>query len=270
MEGYETVESDLDLHSSSIIVFAIFAVGGDSTRKGKEKESSDDGRDDGLRFLGKTMREGWQEMVPLCGKMTDAEEGRMVRFLLSVVSNVCRMEPTQVVRLCCGLGDDCVAVGMDRIVMEAREVCSLANHYEIMKRELNDKRQESGDLEEDVKELKKTIGKLEKEAHELKGKFGFLEEEVKFQKRIREEDRKNSDTKREGLTGPHWQHVACQATPVRVHKSADAVAPVVDRKPTDVEVQEAVPLMVSTSGVQTDGQVVAEATVKPSNASVMT
>ena len=78
--------------------------------------------------------------------MTDAEEGRMVGFLLSVVSNVCRMELTKVVRLCCGLGDDCVAVGMDKIEMQAREVCSLADDYEIMKSELNDKRQEVGDL----------------------------------------------------------------------------------------------------------------------------
>ena len=33
-------------------------------------------------------------MATLCGKMTDAEEGCIVGFLLSVVSNVCRMEPT--------------------------------------------------------------------------------------------------------------------------------------------------------------------------------
>ena len=46
------------------------------------------------------------------------------------------------------------------------------------------------------------------------------------------------------------------------------MAPVVDRKPMDVAVQAAVPLLVSTSGVQTDGQVEAVATVKPSYASV--
>ena len=40
------------------------------------------------------MREGWQEMAALCGKMTDTEKGCMVGFLLSVVSNVCSMEPT--------------------------------------------------------------------------------------------------------------------------------------------------------------------------------
>ena len=57
----------------------------------------------------------------------------MVGFLLSVVSNVCRMGPTQVVSLCCGLGDDFVVLGMDKIEMEAREVCSLAHDYEIMK-----------------------------------------------------------------------------------------------------------------------------------------
>ena len=114
---------------------------------------------DRSRFLGETTREGWQEMAALCRKMMDAEEGYTVGFLLSVVSNVCRMEPTQVVWLCSWLGDDYVAVGMDKIEMEAREVCSLADDYEIMKSELDDKRQEVGDLEEDVKELKKTIMK---------------------------------------------------------------------------------------------------------------
>ena len=40
-------------------------------------------------------------MPTLCGKTTDAEEGRMVGFLLWVVLNVCRREATQVVQLCC-------------------------------------------------------------------------------------------------------------------------------------------------------------------------
>ena len=229
IEGYEAVESDLDLDSTSSVVFAIIAVGGDSGRKGKDTEVSADGSDDGLRFLGETMRQGWWEMVVLCGKMTDTEEGRMVGFLLSVVSNVCRMEPTQGVRLCYGLGHDCVTVGMDKIEMEAREVCLLAADYNIMKSELDDQKQEVGDWEEDVKELKKTIGKLKNVAHELKMKFGFLEGEVKFQKRMREEDRKNTGTKREGLTRPHWQDVVCQATSVKVDKSVSMVAPVVDR-----------------------------------------
>ena len=235
VEVYETVESDLDSDSTSSVVSAIFAVGGDSEGKGKEKQDSDDGSDDESRFLGETMREGWQEMAVLCGNMTDADEGRMVRFLLLVVSNVCKMEPTQVVRLCYGLGDDCVAVGMDKIEMEAREVCSFANSHDIMKSELDDKRQEVGHLEEDVKELKKTIAKLEGE--------------VRFLKRMREEDRKNSGTKRKGFFGPYWQEVACQATPVGVDKSVGVVAPVVGRKPRDVAVQAAVPLLVSTSGV---------------------
>ena len=107
-----------------------------------------------------------------------------------------------------------------------------------------------------MKELKKTIDKLEGE--------------VRFQKRMRVENRKNSDTKREGFMGPHWWHVAYQATPVGVDKSARVVAPVVDRKPRDVAVQAAVPLLVSTSGVQTDGQVDAVATLQPSYASVAT
>ena len=50
------------------------------------------------------------------------------------------MEPTQVVRLCWGLGDDCATVGMDKIEMEVREVCSLANNYNVMKSELDVKR----------------------------------------------------------------------------------------------------------------------------------
>ena len=256
VEGYETVESGSDSDSTSGVVSAIFTVGGGSGGKGKEKEDSDDGSDDGSRFLGETMREGWQEMAALCGKMTDAEEGRMVGFLLSVVSNVCRMEPTQVVRLCCGLGDDCAAVGMDKVELEAREVCSFADSHDIMKSELDDKRQEVGDLEEDVKELKKTVAKLEGE--------------VRFQKKMREEDRKNSGTKREDFWGPRWRDVACQATPVGVDKSVGAVAPVLDREPRDVAVQAAVPLLVSTSGVQTDRQGEAVVTPRPSYASVAT
>ena len=107
-----------------------------------------------------------------------------------------------------------------------------------------------------MKELKKTIVKL-------KG-------EVRFQKKMRKEDRKNSGTKREGFMGPYWRDVACQATPVGVDKSVGAVAVVVDRKPRDVAVQAAVPLLVSTSGVQTDGQVEAVDTLQPSYASVVT
>ena len=90
-------------------------------------------------------------MGALCGKITDAEEGRMVGFLLSMVSNIFRMKPTQVVRLCCRLRDDCVVVGIDKMEIEAREVYSLADDYKIMKSELDDKRQEVEDLEEDVK-----------------------------------------------------------------------------------------------------------------------
>ena len=256
VEEYETVESDSDSDSTSSIVCAIFAVGGDYGRKGREKEDTDDGSDDGWRLFGKPMRGGWQEMAALFGKMSDAEEGRMVGFLLSVVSNVCQMKPTQIVRLCCGLGDNCVEVGMDKIEMEAREVCSLADDYDIMKSELDDKRQKVGDLEEDMKELKKTVTKLKGEA--------------RFQKRMREEDRKNSGTKREGFMGPYRRDIACQATPTGVDKSVGAVAPVVDRKLRDVAVQAAIPLLVSTSGWQTDGQVEAVATPKLSYTSVAT
>ena len=48
------------------------------------------------------------------------------------------------------------------------------------------------------------------------------------------------------------------------------MAPPVDRKPKDVAVQVAVPLLVSTLSVQTDGQVVVTATAKPSYALVTT
>ena len=152
VERYETVELDSD--STSSVVAAVFAVGGDFGGKGKGKEDSADGSDDGSRFLGETMREGWQEMAAFCGKLTDAEERRTVGFLLSVVSNICRIEPTQVIQLCCRLWDDCAAVGIDKIEMEGREVCSLADDCKIMKSELDDERQEVGDLEEDVTELR--------------------------------------------------------------------------------------------------------------------
>ena len=85
----------------------------------------------------------------------------MVGFLLLVVSNVCRMELTQVVWLSCGLGEDCVVVGMDKIEGEAMDVCSLSDEYNNVKRELDIKRQEVGDLEKEVKALKKTVARLE-------------------------------------------------------------------------------------------------------------
>ena len=67
-------------------------------------------------------------------------------------------------------------------------MCSHADDNEIMKSELDDKRQWGGDLEEDVKELKKTVAKLEGE--------------VRFQKKIEEEDTKNFGRKREGFFQP--------------------------------------------------------------------
>ena len=53
VEGYETVESDLDSDSTLSAVSAIFTVGGDSGRKGQEKDDSDNESDDGSRFWGK-------------------------------------------------------------------------------------------------------------------------------------------------------------------------------------------------------------------------
>ena len=104
-------------------------------------------------------------------------------------------------------------------------------------------------LEEQVKRLKKTIAKLEGE--------------VRFQKKMRAEDKKNSDTKRVDFWGPRWQDAACQATSVGADKGIGTMAPVVDRKPKNVAGHAAVPLLVSTFDVQTDEQVVAEATIKP-------
>ena len=134
--------------------------------------------------------------------------------------------------MCCGLGNDCVVMGMNKIEIEAREVCSLADDYDIMKSELDDKWQEVGDLEEDVM--------------------------------------KNTGMKREGFIGPQWWDVACQPARIGVYKSIGVVAPVFDRKAKDGAVQVAVPLWVSTSGVKTDGQVEAVATPKTSYASVVT
>ena len=64
--------------------------------------------------------------------------------------------------------------------------------------------------------------------------------------------------------------MARRATPVNVYKSVGTVASVVDRKVRDVAVQAAVPLLVSSSSVHTDGQVVAVATARPSYTSVAT
>ena len=47
VEGYESVESDSDSGSTSSIISAVFVVGGDSGRKGNDKEDIDDGSDDG-------------------------------------------------------------------------------------------------------------------------------------------------------------------------------------------------------------------------------
>ena len=140
--------------------------------------------------------------------------------------------------------------------MQAREVFSFAHSHDIIKSELDDKRQEVGDLEEDVKELRK--------------KVKWWEGQVRVQVKGRAYDKRNSGTKREGLMGPQWRDVACQATHVGVDKSVGAVAPVVDRKPRDVVVHAAVPLLMSTSSMQIDGQVEAVATPKPSYASVVT
>lgn len=62
--------------------------------------------------------------------------------------------------------------------------------------------------------------------------------------------------------GISWRDVACQASLVGVHKSVGMVAPVVVRKPNNVIVQAAVPLLVNTSCMHTEGQMVAGATKK--------
>ena len=64
--------------------------------------------------------------------------------------------------------------------------------------------------------------------------------------------------------------MVCQATSVWVDNGVGAVASVVDTKTRDVAVHVAVSLLVSNSGVQTDGQVEVVATLKPSYASMAT
>ena len=80
------------------VATAIFNIGGDYKRKEKKKEDSDGGCYHGSRVWEDTMREACQKMAQLYAMINDAEERSMVRFLLSVVSNVCRMEPTPIVR----------------------------------------------------------------------------------------------------------------------------------------------------------------------------
>ena len=93
---------------------------------------------------------------------------------------------------------------------------------------------------------------------------------MKFQKRLRVGDQKNYGAQSVGLFGPRWRDSASQATPVGVDKSVGAVAPIVDRKSRDVAVLAAVPFLVSTLSMQTDGQVKAVATAKPSYSSLAT
>ena len=99
-------------------------------------------------------------MADWCGKITNSEDGCMVGFLLSVMFNICSLEPTQMIQVCCWLGEDCVAAGMDNFDREAIDICSFADEYYIAKNELDDKRQEVEHLEEEVKELKKTVARL--------------------------------------------------------------------------------------------------------------
>ena len=50
-----------------------------------------------------------------------------------------------------------MAVGIDKIEQEAMDVCSFADEYDIAKSERDDKRQKVGDLEKDVKDLRKKV-----------------------------------------------------------------------------------------------------------------
>lgn len=106
----------------------------------------------------------------------------MVGFLLLVVSNMCRIEPTQIVCLCCGLGKNIVTIGMDTIEQEAMHVHSLADNYNIVKIELVDKWHDGWNLEGEVGELKGTVGKLE--------------EEVRVERGLKEMDKKCSGIRR--------------------------------------------------------------------------
>ena len=115
IKGYALEGLDSNSNSNLSIATAIFTAGGDSGGNGKEKEGSGESSEDGLHLLVETMMEGWQELAASFGKMTDDKEGCMVVFLLSMVSNNYRMEPTQVVWLGYGLSNDCVAVRLDKI-----------------------------------------------------------------------------------------------------------------------------------------------------------
>ena len=114
-----------------------------------------------------------------------------------------------------------------------------------------------GDLDGDVKQLKKTF-------YKLKG-------EMRFQRRLREEDKKNSSTSREILVrGPLCQYVAALATIIEIDKDISMLAPSVDRILMDVVVQATVLLLVNTSSVQAHRQVVTKATLRTYYTSVVT
>lgn len=104
----------------------------------------------------------------------------------------------------------------------------------------------------------------------MKKTFFKLKGEVKFQRRLREEDKKNSSTSREILVrGPLCQYVATLATTVEVDKDISMLAPSVDSILMDVVVQATVLLLVNTSSVQAHRQVVAKATLRTYSTSVV-
>ena len=60
--GYATEESDSDWDSAAIVATAIFAIGGNSGGKGKEKEDNDVRSYDGSRVWEDSMKEESQDM----------------------------------------------------------------------------------------------------------------------------------------------------------------------------------------------------------------
>lgn len=71
------------------------------------------------------------------------------------------------------------------------------------------------------------------------------------------------------LVCPLRQCAASGVTSIRIHKGIGMVAPVVDKRPTDVAVHVGDPGLRSTLSVQTDGLVVAKASTRPSYTSVV-
>lgn len=70
----------------------IFALGMALGGKVEEKESRESSSKDGLHCWENNIKVAWYEIVELCGTVKQAKEGHMVGLLISVVSNVGRID----------------------------------------------------------------------------------------------------------------------------------------------------------------------------------